>query len=97
LFSFSDLVLLRTYARLLESGVSVKRLKKAHKTWSRQFKTLEDGAPPTRFLLTDGQNVLLRTPEDALIDLSSDGQFVFSFIVDLHQVRDEVIHLIKSA
>jgi DNA-binding transcriptional MerR regulator len=91
-FSFGDVVLLRTYSRLLAQGVSVKRLKEAHHTWSRQFKTLDDQlTPPPKFLLTDGHAVYLRTSDQVVAELNKDGQFAFGFIVDLHQVRDEVI------
>lgn len=95
-YSFGDLVLLRTYARLLQQGVSVKRLKEAYLTWSRHFKTMDDQTMPARFLLTDGEKVYLREKEYVVAELSDKGQLAFSFIVDLHQVRQDVLEKIRA-
>jgi DNA-binding transcriptional MerR regulator len=89
-YSFGDVVLLRTYAKLLKAGVSVKRLKVAHGTWSRHFKTLDQQAPPGRFLVTDGERVYFRDQQQALVDLSGEGQLAFAFVIDLLQMREEV-------
>jgi len=89
-YSFGDVVLLRTYAKLLKVGVSVKRLKSAHGTWSRHFKTMDQAAPPAQYLVTDGERIYLRDQHEVLTDLTANGQLAFAFIIDLHQMRDEV-------
>lgn len=89
-FSFSDLVALRTYARLLQQGVSVKRLRSAHKTWTRHFKTTDAPVPAARFLITNGRDVYLKQPDEALAELTKGGQFAFSFVVDLHEISREI-------
>ena len=94
-YSFGDVVLLRTYAKLLKAGVSVKRLKDAHGTWSRHFKTMDHQTPPTQYLVTDGERVLFRDEKNVLTDLNSGGQLAFAFVVDLNQIHEEVV--VKSA
>ena len=87
---------MRTYAKLLKAGVSVKRIREAKRVWSRHFNTLDRDTLPTRFLLTDGERVYLREESNVLVDLNSEGQMAFSFIVDLHQVRSEVLKNITT-
>lgn len=98
-YSFGDIILLRTYARLLKQGVSVKRLKQAQKTWSRHYKkTMDHGAlPPARFLLTDGERIYFRESAEIVSDLTTSGQLAFSFVVDLHKVRDEVLEKARAS
>ena len=90
-YSEGDVVLLRTYARLLKQGVSVKRLKDAYKTWSRQYKTMDSGLPPARFLLTDGERIYFRETNEIVADLTQEGQLAFRFVIDLHKVHADVI------
>lgn len=89
-YSFGDVVLLRTYSRLLATGVSVKRLKDAQKTWSRYYKTMDGQTPPTRLLISDGERVMLLEKANVISELNKDGQLAFSFIVDLRTIFDEV-------
>lgn len=84
------MVLLRTYSRLLATGVSVKRLKDAQKTWSRYYKTMDGQTPPTRLLISDGERVMLLEKANVISELNKDGQLAFSFIVDLRTIFDEV-------
>ena len=95
-FSFGDVVQLRTYAKLLKQGVSVKRLKEAHKTWSLHFKVLEIQTPPSEYLLTDGVRIYFRHPNKVLEELSTEGQLAFSFIIDLKQIHHEIVSEIKK-
>ena len=89
-YSLGDVILLRTYAKLLKAGVSVKRLKEAHGTWSRHFKTMDHQTPPARYLVTNGNDILICDEQKILTNLTANGQLAFAFIVDLKQMRDEV-------
>ncbi|MCG8561526.1 MAG: MerR family transcriptional regulator [Hyphomicrobiales bacterium] len=95
-YSFGDVVLLRTYAKLLKAGVSVKRLKEAHGSWSRHFKRMDNQTPPTQYLVTNGERIFFKDRDEVLHDLNSDGQFAFAFVVDLSQMHTEVQSLAAS-
>ena len=89
-YSLGDVILLRTYAKLLKAGVSVKRLKEAHGTWSRHFKTMDHQTPPERYLVTNGTRILFSDEKSILTDLNANGQLAFAFIIDLEQMYEEV-------
>jgi DNA-binding transcriptional MerR regulator len=89
-YSFGDVVLLRTYARLLEQGISIKRLKEAVGTWSRHFKRLDHQEPPAKYLLTDGKNVFFIDKDNVITDLTNNGQISFSFIIDIQNIYHDV-------
>lgn len=89
-YSFGDIVALRLVARLSKVGVSPLRLKKGL-TYLRKFqpeitlKTL-----PATHLVTDGVHVYLRKGDDSL-ERATDGQYAFAFVIELDQVRREVV------
>ena len=89
-FTFANLMEFRTYAALLERGVSVKRLKEAHANWRNYFAKAGSGMIPQRFLVTDGNSIYFRDSDEVVADLTKSGQFVFSFIVDMEEIRKGV-------
>ena len=90
-YSFGDVVMLRGLACLLGAGVSVHRLKKALASLRPQHKRILPTSPlPARFLVTDGKHVFFRD-SDALIDLDGSGQMSFLFVIEIENLRKEVI------
>src|SRR5262249_41239093 len=77
LYSFGDLVVLRAVSRLLESGISVARLKMALQSLQRNFRQLNPEDALSRYLITDGRNVYLEEESGALTDLTRAGQMTF--------------------
>jgi len=94
LYTFSDLVLLRALAQLLIAGIPVARLKTALRRLRRR--DLAGGAPPAQYLVTDGTRIFLKNPNDLLEDLSSGGQLAFAFLIELHQVRRDVLEALPA-
>jgi DNA-binding transcriptional MerR regulator len=95
-YSFGDVVILRALARLLKSGVSVQRLKKALHAIRKYHKDILRNSLPAPYLVTDGSRIFLRERE-ALLDLDGSEQMSFLFVLELNQVRDEVIRAYAAA
>ena len=89
-FSVPDVVLLRTYAYLLEKGVSVKRIKKAYQTWSRHFGAEKEASFSEKYLLCDGAKIWIKNRDEVLMDLTDGGQTVFSFVANVDAIAAEV-------
>jgi DNA-binding transcriptional MerR regulator len=89
-YSFGDVVMLRALARLLNAGVSVERLKKALRALRSQHKNISRESLPSRYLVTDGTRVFLRSAE-GLLDLDGTGQMSFAFVLELEDLRQEVL------
>lgn len=95
-YSFSDIVALRTLAKLLDAGVSVKRLKVSLK---RLFKSHSEITPrkiPGKFLVTDGKDIYFWNKGKLLENLSIDGQLAFSFVMELKPIHNQVINIMAS-
>lgn len=90
LYTFADLLLLRAFNRLLSRGVPVKKLKEGLATLRRKFPDLHTEGIPAKFLITDGTNILFEESPAKILDLNSDGQLVFGFIIDMQAVKQEV-------
>tara|TARA_B100000965_G_scaffold323471_1_gene285226 strand:- start:237 stop:689 length:453 start_codon:yes stop_codon:yes gene_type:complete len=101
LYSYGDLVLLRAISRLLESRLPVKKLKTALEKQRKVFKTLTPSTTVGRFLMTDGAEVLVSDDVGSFISLTTPGQMVFAFIVDVAEaqrhVDEKVAELTKAA
>lgn len=95
-YSFGDVVMLRALARLLKAGVSVQRLKKALHSIRKHHKDILRNSLPAQYLVTDGRRVFLRE-KDALLDLDGTAQMSFLFILELNDVRREVIRASAAA
>lgn len=87
LFTFSDLVALKVIARLLKSGVEVRRLAKGLRALrGRLGAASSDGM---KYLVTDGREIFLR--EDGNFEsLTQDGQLAFAFVIDLQACENEI-------
>jgi DNA-binding transcriptional MerR regulator len=89
-YSFGDVVMLRVIARLLEAGISVRRLKHAFQALRHQHKYITRNSIPTKYLVTDGHNVYLRR-KNALLNLNGSQQLTFLFILELRKPHREVL------
>lgn len=92
-YSFGDVVMLRVLARLLKSGVAVKRLKKALISLRHYQSKISQDSLPAQYLVTDGSRVYLRNDKRALLDMDGSEQMSFLFVLELEQVRREVLGL----
>jgi DNA-binding transcriptional MerR regulator len=90
LYSFGDVVVLRAIARLLKHGISVTRLKVALAALRKHHPEITPTSLPASLLVTDGRTVFLRRGRDVAEDLAR-GQLTFAFVLDLSQIRGEVV------
>lgn len=88
-YTFADLIILRTVKRLLESGISVKHAKAGLRDCKRFYPEISD-TRCSRYLVTDGKKVFFRTKQDVFQAFDGSGQFVFAFVIEIRQVRNEV-------
>jgi DNA-binding transcriptional MerR regulator len=78
LYSFRDLVELRVIKNLLDTGISLQRIRKAVVYLRQHMKT----QPTSMTLMSDGQRVYACESEDEIIDLVKRGQGVFAIALD---------------
>lgn len=78
LFSFQDLVQLKVIKNLLDTGVSLQRIRKAV-AYLRQHMRAQ---PASVTLMSDGVRVYACESEDEIIDLVKRGQGVFAIALD---------------
>lgn len=86
-YTFSDIVLLRVVARLLEQGISVLRFEKQ----CRLLKGREINVRQLltrRYLVTDG--ALIYLTDNGVLERIDSGQLAFAFVLDLEPVRQHV-------
>jgi DNA-binding transcriptional MerR regulator len=86
LYSFTDLVQLKVIKRLLDAGMSLKRIRSAVEILSTQLVTEQPLADVT--LLSDGQTIYAAHSPDEVVDVFRRGQGVFGIAVG--PVQDEV-------
>ncbi len=77
IYSFRDIVQLRVIKSLLDTGVSLQKIRKA-------TNFLRDARQPVTgtTLISDGERVFAEESPDALLDLLAKGQGVFAIAVD---------------
>jgi len=95
LYSFGDLVTLRTASTLLASGISVAKLRAGlatlQKKYGRQLQTT-----PADFFCTDGKSVYFRDASGVVSDLSGGGQQVFAFVIDLKRLHADTAKIVAA-
>lgn len=79
LYSFTDVVQLRVIKRLLDAGMSLKKIRQAVEILRQQLQKRQPLAEVT--LLSDGQTIYAAHTADELIDVLSGGQGVFAIAV----------------
>jgi DNA-binding transcriptional MerR regulator len=77
LYSFQDLVTLRVIKSLLDTGVSLQRVRKA----VEHLQTMEEPVTGVT-LMSDGHGVYEAHSPEAIVDLLRQGQGVFAIAVD---------------
>lgn len=96
LYSFSDIVQLKVIKRLLDAGMSLKRIRSAVQILQGQLESDRPLADVT--LLSDGQTIYAARNADEVVDVFRRGQGVFGIAVgpvqaelegDLHQLFPE--------
>lgn len=90
-FSYRDLVVARVIGRLASAGVELKRLKAALVDLQRA--ELWRDLDPQRvlpLLVVSGEKVLLKDRDGAIRELTSGGQLVFAFVLDLGETVTEL-------
>lgn len=87
LYSFDDIVALRVVKRLLDTGVSLQKVRAAIDELRRRGHDLADST-----LASDGTSVFALEGEDQLVDLLKKGQGVFAIMVSpvVDELRGEV-------
>lgn len=100
LYSFSDLVQLKVVKRLLDAGMSLKRIRTAVEILREQLQSNNPLGDVT--LLSDGATIYAAHSPDEVVDVFKRGQGVFGIAVgpveeelvgELHVLEPEVIHL----
>ena len=77
LYSFQDLVTLKVIKSLLDTGVSLQRVRKAV-----EYLNEMDSPPHGVTLMSDGQGIYEAHSPEAVVDLLKKGQGVFAIAVD---------------
>ncbi len=77
LYSFQDLATLKVIKRLLDTGVSLQRVRKAVEHLNRM-----DRRPHGVTLMSDGHGVYEAHSPEAVVDLLKNGQGVFAISLD---------------
>lgn len=86
-YVFSDILLLRIIAKLLEQGISVLRLKKCLAALQKRGgKTNE--LVTKKFVITNGYEIYFE--ENEILQMLSSGQLAFAFVIELTNLRKEV-------
>lgn len=96
LYSFSDLVLLRVIARLLQSGISVLKLKKSLDALRKRDPDFAARRMSGAVLVTDGARIYLRQSPQVIEDLVC-GQLQFAFVIQLDGVRRELDRSVRAS
>ncbi len=90
MYSFVDLVMLRTVAQLLKAGVGVARLKRSLQALQRAHPQVRGEPSNARFLVTDGTEVYFSSSPRRLLEELTTGQYAFRFIVEMKTIRRDV-------
>lgn len=91
-YSYRDLVIARLIQRLRDTGVQLRRLKKAVKMLNSHPDWTSRPEDPTRkisWLISDGIGVYIRTDEEFVEEITT-GQKAFAFVLNLQRLDEEV-------
>jgi DNA-binding transcriptional MerR regulator len=90
LYAFEDVVRLRVVKRMLDAGVSLKKIRLAVDELRARGRSLVDTT-----LATDGTSVFLLDDDEQVLDLVRRGQAVLALALDpvVDELKGEVAHL----
>lgn len=94
-FSFGELIVLKSVAKLLERGVSVLRLRKALVSLRQFHPEITRQGMPGPYLVTDGEDVYLRE-RAGVLELLRRRQLSFAFVVEMDSVRRDAISFARA-
>ena len=90
MYTFSDVLLLRTIADLLARGVEVKKLRVGLQKARREAaRWIDIRAAPRRYLVTGGTDLFVRD-QGKLESATMNGQLAFAFVLDLRLTHKAV-------
>ena len=95
-FSFSDILILKVINKLLQQGVSVKKLKVALQSLTKSDRKEIERTGVWHYLVTDGNNIYLKRENEILVSLTQGGQLSFLFVIELQNLRSETIEEIQN-
>jgi len=95
LYSFRDLVALRTVRELRDMGVPLQTLRKVI-GFLRRVKGLESPLAEARLVVSGGDVLLLNTQEELVSVLRAPGQGVLQLVLDLPRVVEQLQEGIKE-
>jgi DNA-binding transcriptional MerR regulator len=94
-YSYRDLVVARIIYRLTESGIELRRVKKAiqelslAKTWLPEMRD-SDHIGALQWLVTDGKQIMRRSTDGFLDELNHNGQRSFAFVISVRNIQREI-------
>jgi DNA-binding transcriptional MerR regulator len=94
-YSYRDLVVARVIQKLVTAGVELKRLKRAIKLLSHDD-TWKKNSGNFHLLATDGRKIFFHMKNGSLLDLSSNLQHSFAFVLDISRTSLETRRLIED-
>lgn len=86
-FSFADLLLARSIAKLLAAKVEVSAIRGALRTLRSKVESVPPAVLATRRIVIIGRAVYLTRPGADAVELTADGQLAFQFMLDTTGVR----------
>lgn len=101
-FTYQDLLILKMYRKLLNAGLSVKKIKNAldeTKEFKKMLASPEEikyRSTGLQYLFTDGEKVYFYKDQQQAIEMGTKGQYIFSFILDLILINRELADNVKS-
>ena len=98
LYSFGEIVFLKAVARLLDAGISVKRLRGSFGDLNEKLRNIGPVPKVSGHLVTDGKKIYFQETSVKIEELTS-GQKCFAFLIELAPLQKEVakdIELLKS-
>jgi hypothetical protein len=95
LYTFGDVVLLRSLAQILKGGISVRKLRQAFQTLIAKHPEITPTHVPARYLVTDGIHIFLRD-EGRIEELTPGRQLAFAFVVQLEKLRNRLSSDLKA-
>ncbi len=96
-YTLGDVVVLKAINRLLESGLPVSRLKEGINKIRKDLKNISPDSAIHRYMITDGKSVYLNESPDYITELNADGQMAFAFIIDIKEVKKDVVQKATDA
>jgi len=90
-FAYADLLLARSINTLLVSGVSIASLGRVLRTLRRKFGALPAATLGSKRVVIIGNSVYLLDGGNGMVDLTSNGQLAFHFVIDTSGIPKQAV------